>query len=225
MRMALRKTTSITSLHGWFVCVTLLAGAAPAHGAVVEPELGIVIRTYDAAVTTGDLPRAMEAARMLLADAGIGVTWVRCDVAFVERGRDACLAPLAANELAIRFVLLPPHIAAKSLVTLGDSLIDTQRRTGSLATIYLNRVTQLASRCGIEVATLLGRALAHEVGHLLLGTSDHAATGLMRPSWSQAALRRGDASDWRFTARDTEALRNSVRARNAQQMAAGRIGE
>jgi hypothetical protein len=224
MRTALRNTTSITSLHVWLVCVAFVAGAAPAGGAVAKPELGIVIRTYDAGVTTGDLARALDAARTLFEDAGIGVTWVRCDVAFVERSGDACLAPLAADELAIRFVLLPPHIAARSLVTLGDSLIDTQRRTGSLATIYVNRVTQLASQCGIEISTLLGRALAHEVGHLLLGTPAHASAGLMRSSWSQAALRRGNASDWKFTVQDAEALRNSVRNRSAQRMAAGRSG-
>ena len=71
-------------------------------------------------------------------------------------------------------------------MTLGDSLVDTRLRGGALATIYVNRVATLAGRCDVDVQTLLARAVAHEIGHLLLGTSAHASSGLMRAAWSQA---------------------------------------
>jgi hypothetical protein len=166
-------------------------------------------------------------AAAILEDAGVGVTWIRCDVAFVQRDANPCLRPLAANELAIRFVRLPPHLAQQKqdLVTLGDSLVDTRLGTGALATIYVNRVATLAGRCHVDVQTLLARATAHEIGHLLLGTTAHASAGLMRAAWSQAAIRRTAADDWTFTGRDARAIRENVRARNARRLAAAKLGE
>jgi hypothetical protein len=207
------------------VCVVFVVFAVPANAAVVDPELRIVIRTYDASVAAGDLAAARTAATAILEDAGVAVTWVSCDAVFVRRDDNPCLAPLAANELAIRFVRLPPHLAAQDLVTLGDSLVDTGRRGGALATIYVNRVATLAGRCRVDVHTLLARAVAHEIGHLLLGTSAHASSGLMRAAWSQAALRRAVAEDWTFTAPDARALREGVRGRNVRRLAAAKIGE
>jgi hypothetical protein len=198
--------------------------AVPARGAVTDPDFHIVIRTYDATTAVNGLSTTMATAAAILEDAGVGVTWVSCEAVFVRRDENPCLAPLAANELAVRFIRLSPRLAEQDLVTLGDSLVDTHLGTGSLATIYVNRVVTLAARCGMDTATLMGRAVAHEIGHLLLGTVAHASAGLMRASWSQTALRRADG-DWTFTKADARALRKRVRARNARRLAAGRIGE
>ena len=197
----------------------------PAAAAVVEPELRLVIRTYDAPPgTSGDMSQARETATVILEATGIGITWLECDAVFVWHDENPCLAPLAANELAVRFMRLPPHLAEQDVVTLGDSLIDTRLRAGSLATVYVNRVATLARRCGVDAETLLARAVAHEIGHLLLGTSAHASSGLMRAAWSQTALRRA-AVEWRFTAADALAIRESVRARTARRLAVGTLGE
>ena len=203
----------------------VVAFVVPATAAVVDPELRVVIRTYDTSTAAGDLAPAVATAGAILEDAGVSVTWVGCDAVFVWHDENPCLAPLAANELAVRFVRLPAHLAGQDLVTLGESLVDTRLRTGSLATIYVNRVAALARRCRIDMRTLLGRAVAHEIGHLLLGTPAHASSGLMRAAWSQNALRRERAEDWTFMPRDAHAMREAVRARGARLMAAGTIGE
>ena len=234
MRKATPSTTTGTaattaSFAGQLVSVAIVAflgvtPAVPAAAAVVDPELRIVIRTYDAAAA-GDLAPARSAAAAILEEAGVAVTWVSCDAVFVRRDDNPCLAPLAANELAVRFVRLPPHLAAQDLVTLGQSLVDTGLRGGALATIYVNRVVTLADRCRLDVQTLLARAVAHEIGHLLLGTSAHAPSGLMRAAWSQAALRRAVADDWTFADPDARALREGVRGRNARRLHAAKLGE
>ena len=227
MRNPTKATTTVTNAVITFVAllVIMVTNTMPAASAVVDPELRVVVRTYATSAAFGDLTPAVAAAAAILEDAGVGVTWANCDVAFVRGDENPCLAPLAANELAIRFVRLPPHLAEQDVATLGDSLIDTRLRTGSLATIYVNRVSVLAARCRVDVGTLLGRAIAHEIGHLLLGTAAHASSGLMRATWSQAALRRTAAEDWRFTAPDARAIREGIRARTARLMASGKIGE
>ncbi len=79
---------------------------------------------------------------------------------------------------------------------LGDALIDPQKRTGVLATVYVNRTMRLARDLEIDHYKLLGRAVAHEIGHLLLATNAHAASGLMREIWSRDELLRTRRDDW-----------------------------
>jgi hypothetical protein len=50
----------------------------------------------------------------------------------------------------------------------------------------------------MEPGTLLGRVMAHEVGHLLLGTGYHGEAGVMRAEWPDAQLNR-DGDHWRFS--------------------------
>ena len=77
-----------------------------------------------------------------------------------------------------------------------------------LATIYVDRVSRLASSAGADMTALLGHAIAHEIGHLLMASTTHNERGLMRPVWSREELRRNRAEDWRFTDTERLALRN-----------------
>ena len=86
-----------------------------------------------------------------------------------------------------------PRVRRRSL---GFVLVDVNERRGSLATVYSDRGAALSRRAGVDAAELLGRAIAHEIGHLLLGTDRHGSRGLMRASWSGADLRRNLATDW-----------------------------
>src|SRR5262249_54227570 len=81
---------------------------------------------------------------------------------------------------------------------------------GTLATIYADRVAWLAGEAGADMPTLLGFAIAHEIGHLPLGTNAHSGTGLMRALWSRAQLRRNDTADWLFGRSEAARMRSSV---------------
>lgn len=196
----------------------------PSAAAVVDPDMRVVVRTYDTSATRGTLTPGLAVAAAILEEAGIGVTWVNCEAAADLRA-DPCLVPLAVNQLAIRFVHLPPGQTLKDIVILGDSLVDTRLRAGSLATIYLDRVSALAAHCDVDVSVLLGRAIAHEIGHLLLGTSAHAVSGLMRSAWSFDAIRYDRPAAWTFSSRDARHMRNAVRVRQSRLMAAAKLGE
>jgi hypothetical protein len=73
-------------------------------------------------------------------------------------------------------------------------MLDTSTHSAVLATIYVERVRWLARSARADVETLLGRTIAHELGHLLLATNAHGSHGLMRAVWSAAEV-RGDR-DW-----------------------------
>ena len=56
----------------------------------------------------------------------------------------------------------------------------------------------MATRVGVESGMLLGRVMAHEVGHLLLGSGYPAEAGVMRADWPDALLSR-EGEEWRFS--------------------------
>jgi hypothetical protein len=174
--------------------------------------LTIQVRTHDAARLDPDIRRrAVAVATLILETAGLRIAWIDCDLAG-SQALDRCQVPLTPSEVTVRFVRLAPEAGGNG-VTLGSSFVDTQARTGTLATIYVNRVDSLARRTEADTAVLLGRTVAHEVGHLLFGSTAHAETGLMKAVWSREVLQRNHASDWVFTASEALALRDAVRER------------
>lgn len=84
-----------------------------------------------------------------------------------------------------------------------------------LATVYADLVTGVARGAGIDARELLGRAIAHEIGHLLLGTNQHASAGLMRAVWSRVELRRDKATDWHFLDSEAGSMRAAIAVRKA----------
>jgi hypothetical protein len=57
--------------------------------------------------------------------------------------------------------------------------------------------------------------MAHEIGHLLLATNHHAATGLMRAAWSRAELRHDTTADWEFLSDEADTMRTAIATRVA----------
>jgi hypothetical protein len=140
------------------------------------------------------------------------VTWIDCG----GGGRPpaaACAGPLHWNELMVRIVANGPNRAGVESATLGFADVDLATGKGSLATVYADRVTAMALAACINSAELLGRAMAHEVGHLLLGTNRHAARGLMRANWPAATLRRGQPDQWLFAGGEGDQMRKGVASR------------
>jgi hypothetical protein len=175
----------------------------------------VQMRVYDAGMMPAAIQTvALRAAAGVLAAAGIDVLWLPCGSGAAGTHPAACDTPLGPSELSVRFVRLAGTPSARGQLQLGYSLLDTTRGEGRLATMYVDRVEWLAAQARADAAMLLGFALAHEIGHLLLGTNAHAAHGLMRAVWSRAQLQHGDASDWRFSRDEAWKMRASVEQRN-----------
>jgi hypothetical protein len=161
--------------------------------------LSLVVRVYDnAGIAAGELESALASAHAILKEAGIAVTW-RGEEG--QEGRDA---------LIVRIVDAPPTSLPGSL---GFSLVDVRRGAGTVATIFADRVHALSSQAGADSGRLLGRAIAHEVGHLLLGTTHHADRGLMRGVWTTIDLRKDQPWDWSLSREDAARMRRGLAAR------------
>ena len=160
--------------------------------------LHLVVRVYDAAGVPPDtLERAHVTLNKTLTAVGIRPIWRLC------RG-DLCVDPPKHDELIVRIVKAGER---GSRELLGSSMVDVEGQAGTLATIYLDRVESLAGQSNVDSGRLLGRAIAHEVGHLLLGTHDHAHEGLMRARWLTLELQRDWPLDWKLSAPEGARMR------------------
>ena len=100
------------------------------------------------------------------------------------------------------------------IVALGESMLDREQRGGVLMTVDLFPVRSVAGRASTSIWTLLGRAIAHEIGHLLLGSAEHPRLGLMRALWSHDELRGLKPAHWGFSAREAARMRETLRAKS-----------
>jgi hypothetical protein len=80
-----------------------------------------------------------------------------------------------------------------------------------LATVYYDRVTWKAGRMGMPTNRLLGRAVAHELGHLLLPPSAHESGGIMREAWNPRLLPPQSPGIQGFSSRQARLLRLRTR--------------
>ena len=96
---------------------------------------------------------------------------------------------------------------------MGSSLIDHTSGTGTLTTVDPESVMRIAHDAGTDYPTLLGRSIAHEIGHLLLGRPQHSRSGLMRAMWSQEEIRGIRPAGWRFSSAEAAQMRQGLAAR------------
>ena len=126
-------------------------------------------------------------------------------------GGAACTEPLlAGRDMMLRLVDRVPATDER-IVALGESMIDREQRGGVLMTVDLFPVRAVTGRTSTSLSTLLGRAVAHEIGHLLLGSAEHPRLGLMRALWSHDELRGLKPAHWGFSAREAAQMRGTLR--------------
>jgi hypothetical protein len=197
------------SLRSLLVTLSIVLSPSAAHGAVIGWS-DVVVRVYDVnGVMTGTNLAALDHARKTLEAASVDVTWRLC-------GPSPCDAPMAPGELAIRIVRSPLPHRYQGVMALGDAMLDRRSGAGVLATIYVDRVLWLAQQAGADNRLLLGNAIAHELGHLLLATTSHGPVGLMRALWSEDEVRRGHRRDWTFAPPEIAAIRRRAQARQIE---------
>jgi len=200
----------------------------------------VMIRTYNyLGVPAGDLARARETADRTFQQAGISLQWLDCGVgpsSIVERPsivdrpasivqrpsssverESACGRPLREGiDFVLRLASSPvdeSHSPSR-IVAMGTSLINHDSRAGALTTVDAALVLNIARGSGVDFGTLLGRAIAHEMGHLLLGHSQHSRDGLMRAIWSQDEIRGIRTAGWQFSAAEAVEMRQGLAARS-----------
>jgi hypothetical protein len=114
----------------------------------------------------------------------------------------------SADPSDIRVVLLPYEtgdLRRSETQVMGAAL--RTPRGNSLAYVFYRRVEAQADHYRVSTGLVLACAIAHELGHLLLPHSTHAATGLMRARWTRDEFNRAEQGQLRFLPDDVARIR------------------
>lgn len=142
-------------------------------------DVGVTVRLLDYVnLPAGERSEVAATAKRVLAQAGVAVEFVECFSGGVETGTPACTAPLGPADLILR--ILQPKFAAKG-EHLGYAAMTSEG--GAYITVFINPAQRKARVGSLDDGVFLGHAVAHEIGHLLLGSNAHSSSGIMRPVW------------------------------------------
>jgi hypothetical protein len=201
--------TASWALPTALAAVALLATSARAGGMAAVILDSLVIRVYDnAGVPANERARGVSRAHAILARTDIAVEWIDCP-ARQGTPSPACATPPSSQELVIRLVNSTAGTLGMGHAALGYSLIDSETSTGTIGTVFVDRVNQLANSVKLETSTLMGRAIAHEIGHLILGSNQHSDAGIMREIWTVEQLLKNRRRDWAFLPAEGERMRQA----------------
>jgi hypothetical protein len=198
----------------------LRAGSLPQVGA--DPAVTVRLYALDPQAAP-HLPRAIEEAGRIFDKAGVRVRWIEC-LSGEKRNPDCDTAPARRD---IRLRVLPGKGGRQFDDALGYALA-LKQGDGVYANALFGAVTEVRRGTLVSTAQVLGHVIAHEIGHLLLGTVSHSRTGLMSAKWEHDELLSIGRREMGFSDEQTRRIRSAARARmlaDATELAVAAAGQ
>ena len=166
-------------------CLLLMAAWTFAYGKA-DSNLEITIHVYDyGGIDPRVLTEAETIAGRIFEKSGLRILWGNCRLSPAGTPLTTCAASaVGVTDLYIR--LLSEQMACKlaaATTMLGMALPTDDGSFPVDAYVFPERVGDLAKQDRGPVPPLLGAAIAHEVGHLLLAGNAHTITGIMSAQW------------------------------------------
>jgi len=209
-----RKSVTSGTLHLLFVAVLAANSASGRDGT----RLTITVRVLNIArVPRPTMVSAEAQAAKVLRKAGIETVWLGCPLETPQSDVSLpCQQAVGPAEVVLR--ILPSFTSYKGLLpdgTLGFSALPDAGEHGIYASVFFDQAEQLAEGGVASISVVLGHATAHEIGHLLLRSSQHSTVGIMRARWNLRDLMRASQGNLLFTGQQSKFIRAEVRTRSA----------
>jgi hypothetical protein len=174
----------------------------------------ITISVYDYAHVSIDLLAAAEEdARRIFRQAGLETAWATC---LPKPGKVQPGDCYTVDATHLMMKILPRAISAQARDrndVLGTAIVDG-KGVGYFAYVFYDSVQRIGEERKLGHA-LLGDVLAHEIGHLLLGSNSHSISGIMSAHWYGGELRKISESAMLFTPGQSRMLRERVEPHKA----------
>ncbi len=206
MRNPCRKIFQLSLL----LSVVLPAAADPGSTPGPEPAR-LQVRLYDyAELSPTMIEWTTEDAADVLSKAGVPTRWLDCSMSVPDEELEpACRVPPGPTVLVLK--ILPREMAQRFTVPEASfgfaSLPNRKGQFGREAVVFYHRVTELAADMDSYRSVALGHLLAHEIGHLLLGSGSHSRQGVMRATWQNKDLEKAIRGKMHFTPKQAKRLR------------------
>jgi hypothetical protein len=176
----------------WLFGLAMTMGVAATQPAAAQRMALKVELRNDAQAGDATLGAARQITTQIYAHAGIEVLWANDDAQFT--------------------IVLKSHLSQEITRRIQDAIgfaPGTDSERGRIAFVILNRVNEVAAGYGTRPSTVLGAAIAHELGHLLL-FKGHTTSGLMRRYWNQSDFRNVRNGQLLFTSEQGTLIRSRL---------------
>jgi len=187
------------------VSFLLAAAASPDEATEAAPRVTVWLYDY-ARVSRETLENAKSKAGRIFLQAGVRLAWVDCPRSMEEIPKyPACQGVLRPTRLVLRILSGSAASGANShSKTCGRAALREDGGFGLQAGVYAS--------CA-EGRPVLGHLMAHELGHLLIGTRTHSPAGVMQTDWSPTQVRHAAQGRLLFSTKDALRIRAQVRER------------
>jgi hypothetical protein len=181
----------------------------------------ITIRVADfSRLPQGTLAKAEKYADEVFERTGVSIRWMACPAGVADvAARNPCLEDPRPDEFWLLIEMQKPPGRSRDMmayVGFEDETNGTSRRAG----VFFPAVQSTASRFHAEVYQVLGAAVTHELGHLLLGADWHSRRGVMRPNWGREQIELVTIGELLFTSDQAVRIRAEVVRRSKDSEAA-----
>ena len=183
----------------WWTSALVVALSAVGTPAAAKQKSLVVHLDNRTAVPAHDLGAARREVEQIFADAGVAMLWK--EGRFPKSVADTISKGVATRQVAVMLIdNTDDPLAGASGCTLGFAA-----KRPAVAYAYYNRVIEQSLLYPIDARVLLGRVIAHELGHVLLPPNSHSANGIMRGN-IDLALEKPD----RFTQEQARMIRAAL---------------
>ena len=185
-----------------------------ASGQSVEPNSMITLRVANyARIPDAVLAAAERTAQRVLHETGVDTRWLECPLAGAAVDPEPRPGPADFFLTVVSKVMRERRSEQDAL---GFTLPCPQGRGGCLAYIFYPRIETMAADGDASLSDILGHAMAHEIGHLLLGPG-HSPVGLMREEWTRKDLESAARNQLSFTSQQVALLRATAERPNGMR--------
>jgi len=205
----------------------LVIGVGLAGPAAADPRPSLRIALHvcdDPRISPNVVSRAKDVMSRIYRDAGIDIVWIR--EAPTRTGPDDPRS-FPSSDPQLTLIILSRELTdglAVATTALGAA-VGTPEYRGRTAYVFYNRVERVARKYlhtvignyDIDNVTVLGHAMAHEIGHLLLPFG-HSAAGLMRAEWDANDMHLAVHGRLNFTDEQADLIRTRLLALLANEV-------
>jgi hypothetical protein len=190
----------------WFALL-LLARSLNLAAKNPPPPARMTVSVYNDAHVPPDAIAGAEAeASRIFSQAGLDVNWMLCSpLSDTPEKATACSEAAFPRHLHVRILARSRNLTSS---TLGASYLSGEG-IGCYADVFFGPIA-VHARTRRETGAILGHVIAHEIAHLLLGTSSHSESGIMRARWQTGELMSVLNGQMLFTEEQSQVMRQRL---------------
>jgi hypothetical protein len=213
----MNKISEICALLAFLAVSALAFAQNPPTITSLRPEVSISVHNY-ADVPAPLLTAAEAQAREIFQQAGLETVWLNCSPKLEK------VEPLARScyfsDTTHLTLKVSPHAMnarVRNRIDVLGTAYPNEQGDGYFAYVFYDRIQELAQRRRLGHA-LLADVMAHEIGHLLLGSTSHSASGIMCAHWNYEELRKVAEGAMSFLPIQSRIMQARLHVRQSKRM-------